>query len=288
MKPAIPKNNISTKNGRSIASLLSISVTTLSLSACDMMPKSEEESKPVVAEASPDQIPSGNGNRNVAANDLGATPMAERVAVIGLLNKRTGKSRDIRINPDQSIRFGNVVVKVQACERTAPWETYPDIGAFTQLFVKERPPGTNQSVRWRKVFSGWLHKNNPAQNVVEHALYDVWVKDCIMLFPGETEPPFNDTSAPTDPDLSEPDKQPSNAPQTPSRRAPSNSPAPPVEDSIEDVSEETEEETPETASPRPSPPTGPTPPAPRPAPVPEAEEPSQQSLEDLVDSAVDG
>ena len=282
MKAGLPKNNITTKNGRSKASLLSISIATLSLSACDMLPKAEEEKKPVVAEASPDQIPSGNGNRNVAANDLGATPMVERVAVIGLLNKRTGKSRDIRINPDQSIRFGNVVVKVQACERTAPWETYPDIGAFTQLFVRERPPGTNQSVRWRKVFSGWLHKNNPAQNVVEHALYDVWVKDCIMLFPGETEPPLNDTSAPTDPDLSEPDSQPSNAPQIPSRRATPAAPSEPAAPSDD------EPQAPEPAEPE-APVAAPAEPLPSVTrPEPEPEEPSEQSLEDLVDSAVDG
>lgn len=194
------------------------------LMGCDMMPQ-QEEAAPITAEASPDKIPGGGGNRSVAANDQGATPMLERVAIIALLNKRTGKSQDVRINPDQSLRFGNVVIKVQACERTAPWETYPDIGAFTQLFVKERPPGTNQDVRWRKVFSGWLHKNNPAQNVVEHGLYDVWVKDCIMLFPGETSPPPSDLSA-IDTSVAD-ERNESRAAQTPTPRAsaPSASPS---------------------------------------------------------------
>lgn len=279
MNMGIPNNKKLTSNGRNSASLFTLIAASFTVSACDMLPKSEEASEPVVAEASPDQISSGNGNRNIAANDLGATPMSERVAIIGLLNKRTGKSRDIRINPDQSIRFGNVVVKVQACERTAPWETYPDIGAFTQLFVRERPPGTNQSIRWRKVFSGWLHKNNPAQNVVQHALYDVWVKDCIMLFPGETEPPLNDTSAPTDPDLSEPDNRPSNTPQTPERRA---APAAPSE------TDEPPPETPEAAPPAPLPSATRPAPARAPAAPQTPSEPSEQSLDDLVDSAVDG
>lgn len=176
------------------SSLTALTLLPFILMGCDLLPKDEDE-KPAIAETSPDTIPSGNGNRSIAASDQGATPMLERIAVLGLLNKRTGKSRTIRINPDKSIRFGNVVVKVQACERTAPWETYPDIGAFTQLFVKERPPGTNESERWRKVFSGWLHKNNPAQNVVEHGLYDVWVKDCIMLFPGESSSPVDSLSS---------------------------------------------------------------------------------------------
>ncbi len=287
MKLGVPKNKITIRYGRTAASLLSVSIASLAISACDMMPKSAKQSEPVVTETSPEQIPSGNGNRNIAANDLGATPMVERVAVIGLLNKRTGKSRDIKINPDQSIRFGNVVVKVQACERTAPWETYPDIGAFTQLFVKERPPGTNQSVRWRKIFSGWLHKNNPVQNVVEHALYDVWVKDCIMLFPGETEPPFNDTSAPTDPDLSETDKRPSNAPQIPTRRTEIAGSQSDGTETAESGSRRPEVNEPATEISEPLP-TEPLPPVSKPEPTPEPEEPSEQSLEDLVDSAVDG
>ncbi len=193
----------------------------LSLIACDKSPKSEEKEEAVV-ETSPDQIASGSGNRSVAANDQGATPMLERVAIMALLNKRTGESRTFELNPDKSIRFGNVVVKVQACERTAPWETYPDIGAFTQLFVKERPPGTNDSEIWRKVFSGWLHKNNPAQNVVEHPIYDVWVKDCIMLFPGETTPPKEDISLPGTQEIieSSPNQSARPRPSTPSAPEP--------------------------------------------------------------------
>lgn len=185
------------------------------LMGCDILPKQDEEDIQAIAEASPDKIPSGGGNKSIAANDQGATPMIERIAVLGLLNKRTGDSQEVRMNPDQSLRIGNAVIIVQACERTAPWETYPDIGAFVQLLVNERPPGTNQDIRWRKVFSGWLHKNNPAQNVVEHGLYDVWVKDCIMLFPGESESPPNDLSS-LDAQI-EDDSSPSSAPQSPRR-----------------------------------------------------------------------
>lgn len=115
------------------------------------------------------------------------TPMAERVAVLGLLNKRNGDTRDIELKPGQDIRIGKVVIRLRACEKTAPWENYPDQGAFVQVIVNERPPGTNQSERWRQVFSGWLFKENPAANVVQHQIYDVWVKECRMSFPGEEE-----------------------------------------------------------------------------------------------------
>ena len=152
------------------------------------------------------------------AETLG-TPMAERVAVLGLLNKRNGQTRDIELKPGEAIRFGKVVVRVRACEKTAPWETHPDQGAFVQLIVNERPPGTTQSERWRQVFSGWLFKENPAANVVEHAIYDVWVKACKMSFPGEEEA---DEAKSSEADPAPAAKKPSNAPQTP---APADTPA---------------------------------------------------------------
>ncbi len=111
------------------------------------------------------------------------TPMAERVATLGLLNKRNNLSRDLEMKPGEQQRIGDVIVRLQACERTAPWEMPKETGAFVQLLVKE--PGNNEL--FRKVFSGWLFKNSPSLNVVEHPIYDVWVKDCAMSFPGEED-----------------------------------------------------------------------------------------------------
>lgn len=107
----------------------------------------------------------------------GATPMAQRVAVIGLLNKRNGATRDLTLKPGGSIRVGDVVVRLKACEQTAPWEQDHYTGAFVQLDVE----GNDQ--KWRRVFSGWLYKERPALNVVQHPIYDVWPKSCAMTFP---------------------------------------------------------------------------------------------------------
>lgn len=109
------------------------------------------------------------------------TPMEDRVATIGLLNKRNNLSQDLEMKPGEQQRIGDVIVRLQACERTAPWEMPKETGAFVQVLVKDR--GTKDT--FRKVFSGWLFKNSPSLNVVEHPIYDVWVKDCAMSFPGE-------------------------------------------------------------------------------------------------------
>ncbi len=105
-----------------------------------------------------------------------ATPMKDRVATIGLLNKRNGQSRELKLKPGQSVRVGDTIVRLRACEKTAPWENFQDEGAFVQLDVRQ----PDQS--WRRVFSGWLYAARPALNVVQHPIYDVWAKSCTMTF----------------------------------------------------------------------------------------------------------
>jgi len=145
----------------------------LALAGCDRLPggkRQEPRPAPVqaqvaLAQAQPDpQVP-------------GATPMAQRVAVLGFLNKRNGISRDLRMRPGQAARGKDVIVRLGACETTPPWEFDKLTGAFVQVDVQQ--PGG----QWRRVFSGWLYKESPSLNVVEHPVYDVWVKSCAMTFP---------------------------------------------------------------------------------------------------------
>ena len=105
-----------------------------------------------------------------------ATPMNERVAVLGILNKRNGESREFRLKPGQAGRIGDVIVRLRACDRTAPWEADQLTGAFLQVDVLQLDKS------WRRVFSGWLYKERPALNVVRHPIYDVWPKSCAMTF----------------------------------------------------------------------------------------------------------
>ena len=105
------------------------------------------------------------------------TPLGSRVAVLGLLNKRNGESRDLTLRPGQAIRVGDIVVRLRACDTTAPWEDQKLTGAFVQTDVRNRD-GT-----WRRVFSGWLYKESPSLNAIEHAVYDVWPKSCTMVHP---------------------------------------------------------------------------------------------------------
>lgn len=175
--------------------------------------------------------------------NAGVTPMAERVAVISLLNKRNGLVRDITLKPGESIRVGRAVIRLRACERTAQWESPPETGAFVQLLVLEH--SRNQ---WRRAFSGWLFRERPERNIVQHPIYDVFVRSCTMRWPGE----LDESELP---DLDAEEDGATGAPSRPSsaRQRPASPPA--------------------AAAPAPAAP------APEPAPAPAAEEPAPETDE---------
>ena len=103
--------------------------------------------------------------------------MAQRVAVLGILNKRNGIVQNVTLRPGQSVRWKDVIVRLRACEATAPWEDEKLTGAFVQLDVQQPDKS------WKRAFSGWLYKESPSLNVVEHPVYDVWPKSCEMTYP---------------------------------------------------------------------------------------------------------
>lgn len=138
----------------------------LSLTGCDRGERNFQEPA-----ARPQRTASG------PAAQADVTPMPERVAVLGLLNKRNGIVRDVVLKPGQSVRVRDAIVRLRACETTAPWERERLTGAFVQLDV-QRPDR-----QWQRVFSGWLYKESPSLNVVEHPVYDVWPKSCTMTYP---------------------------------------------------------------------------------------------------------
>ena len=151
------------------------------LAACDnSAPEPEAEATEIPEEFESEPLP------DLSEFEGLGTPMEERVATIGLINKRNNLSRDIEMRPGESQRIDNVIIRLAACERTAPWESPAETGAFVQVFINERR-GDDAEPQWYRVHSGWLFLNSPSLNVVEHPVYDVWVKDCAMTFPGEEE-----------------------------------------------------------------------------------------------------
>ncbi len=161
----------------------------LALAACGSeapgnAPLTEQTEVPAELREAP--APTPTATSGLPESEIESTPLAERVATLGLLNKRNNISRDIEMKPGEARRIDDVIIRLASCERTAPWEEPAETGAFVQVLVNERPNADSEA-QWLRVFSGWLFKNSPSLNVVEHPVYDVWVKDCAMAFPGEDE-----------------------------------------------------------------------------------------------------
>lgn len=147
-----------------VAPVLAASLA-LALAACG----SKQAGKQQGNQASNGQVLTGK--------EAGVTPMAERVAVIGILNKRNGIVHNLKMKPGMAVRVNDAIVRLRACETTAPWEAEKLTGAFLQLDVQ----GADK--KYRRVFSGWVYKESPSLNVVQHPVYDVWPKSCAMTFP---------------------------------------------------------------------------------------------------------
>ena len=170
-------------------------------------PQRETQKKDAEPEAQVVDIP-----QTVTEMAPGTTPMPQRTAVIQLLNKRNGISRDLTMRPGQAMRMGDVIVRLRACETTAPWEEQRLTGAFVQVDVR------NPDGQFQRVFSGWLWKESPSLNVVEHPVYDVSPRSCAMTHPEAGESTVREGSA---------ESNRSSAPNSPApaRRSPGQSPA---------------------------------------------------------------
>lgn len=152
---------------KQLAALVAIG---LSVAGCDRLPgRGEKQAEKAAAPVKAEPLAPGT------------TPMNERVAVLGILNKRNGISRDIRMKPGQALRVDDLIIRLRACETTPPWEFDQLTGAFVQVDVRQ-PSGT-----FNRVFSGWLYKESPSLNVVENRVYDVWPKSCTMSFPAASD-----------------------------------------------------------------------------------------------------
>ena len=108
------------------------------------------------------------------------TPNAERVLVIGVLDKVSSETRDLTLKPGETVQFGKLRIAARTCEASPPWQR-PHTGAFLQI------DGPARDNTMKRLFSGWLFAESPSLNSFDNERYDVWLRSCAMRFP-ETGP----------------------------------------------------------------------------------------------------
>jgi hypothetical protein len=111
---------------------------------------------------------------------------AAREAVVGALDKRTGRSQFFTMKPGETVAYGPLAIRLATCETTPPWVSPKQSGGFIQVDETVRRGGAATTVR--RVFSGWLFAESPSLNAMRHPVFDVWLKSCTMSFPAGPAP----------------------------------------------------------------------------------------------------
>ena len=98
------------------------------------------------------------------------------IVVLRGLDKVTARTRDFEVAIGDTVQFGALSITAQYCRKRPPEET-SETYAFLQINDR-RTDGFGVDVEGEQIFSGWMFASRPAQNPLEHAVYDVWVIDC--------------------------------------------------------------------------------------------------------------
>ncbi len=99
--------------------------------------------------------------------------ISNRVAVFSGIDKITGRIITFDVYIDETVQFGALQVTPRVCYSRD--ETQPP---KTTTFVEVDEITLDRKIR--RIFTGWMFADSPGLNAVDHAVYDVWLKDCSM------------------------------------------------------------------------------------------------------------
>ncbi|MDD3668955.1 MAG: DUF2155 domain-containing protein [Alphaproteobacteria bacterium] len=106
------------------------------------------------------------------ASVLHAKDIETEKLLLRAVDKITGRVSDIHAAVGRPARFGDLVVTPHRCLKKPPEET-PENAAF--LHISEKSGDGAENV----VFNGWMFSSNPALSAMDHAVYGIWVIECV-------------------------------------------------------------------------------------------------------------
>ncbi len=98
--------------------------------------------------------------------------------VLRALDKVTATTEDYTVRVGDTLKYGSMEIAVRHCEKHPPEET-PETYAFLQI-TDARLDGNGEDAQKAKLFSGWMFGSSPALSALDHAVYDIWVLDCLV------------------------------------------------------------------------------------------------------------
>ncbi|MBZ9746961.1 DUF2155 domain-containing protein [Mesorhizobium sp. CO1-1-7] len=102
-----------------------------------------------------------------AGSDRITNPVAEFAGI----DKITGRIITFDVYIDETVQFGALQVTPRVCY-SRPQNEQPKTDSFVEVdeITLDR--------KIRRIFTGWMFAESPGLNAVEHAVYDVWLKEC--------------------------------------------------------------------------------------------------------------
>ncbi|WP_137934430.1 DUF2155 domain-containing protein [Mesorhizobium comanense] len=102
-----------------------------------------------------------------AGSDRITNPIAEFAGI----DKITGRIITFDVYIDETVQFGALQVTPRVCY-SRPQNEEPKTDSFVEVdeITLDR--------KIRRIFTGWMFAESPGLNAVEHAVYDVWLKEC--------------------------------------------------------------------------------------------------------------
>ncbi len=88
-------------------------------------------------------------------------------AVVTIMNKAAGKVQTLTIPVGQKSEYEKLSLLVRSCKQTDPFDAQDFF-----MFIEISKPGDG------KIFSGWMSANEPGDNPMQDADYDLWLVNC--------------------------------------------------------------------------------------------------------------
>lgn len=88
-------------------------------------------------------------------------------AVVRMMNKDAGKVQEYTIPVGHGIQVEKLFIAVRSCMQSDPFQAE---NYFAFVEISENGKG--------KIFGGWMNRNEPGQNPLQHPDYDVWLVRC--------------------------------------------------------------------------------------------------------------
>ena len=88
-------------------------------------------------------------------------------AVIRIMNKAAGKAQTVTLPVEKEAEFEKLSLLVRTCKQNDPFQAE---NFFAFIEISKDSEG--------KIFSGWMNTNEPGENPVQNADYDVWLVKC--------------------------------------------------------------------------------------------------------------